>query len=191
MSKMMSKLLMLMAMIVVPSFCKNLVLYKPHEVDGFYELYSILPYWKLTKNVKINEDMWDDIRAVGYTNETGSLWAIICTEDGYGRVPGQLDSNGNASFTYDGYVAKCTFYSTPLNGTLYFKEIKVPYECRRLGFQDNEKESYYSAVIHTKHGSIPGKASSNQSKAWYGWKGKEYYVTTGFQIICPTGLKFG
>ena len=110
-------------------------------------------------------------------------WPILCKNTSRGNVPGKLDDNGGAYYPFGGEEHRCTKFKA-LRGSLASKDNSLPDDCEPKGFQTNDNNKYYNAIIQLDDGLIPGKAAFDLSKAWYSWDGDEIKVTEDFYILC-------
>ena len=123
------------------------------------------------------------VPAIGFQYDTGAAWAIICTDSRYGMIPGKLDNKHDAYFSFDGHEIACKDW-VPIHGELVYYQSPLPQNCTTKGYQDRNGEKYYSAVIMSENGMIPGKANENLSMAWYSFDMKEFSVRKNFYVIC-------
>ena len=121
--------------------------------------------------------------AIGFGYDIGSLWAIVCKRTANGDVPGKRDKHGKVTYPWGGLEYSC-YQWVAVFGQLIHCTAPFPDYCLNRGFQTNDQNQYYNAVIVSSHGMIPGKANHSLTAAWYGWEGKEYMVNDHFYVIC-------
>ena len=114
----------------------------------------------------------------GYDYNTGPTWNIICLAGQRGRIPGRLDKNGIAYYSFGNKVYHCQKYYK-ISGTLVYNSGMPPQNCMPTGQQsDNEKE-LYSTIVETLWGNVPGKAfalsDSNYIHEGMSFYGKSFY----------------
>ena len=121
--------------------------------------------------------------AMGFQYDSGPAFAILCKGTPYGTVPGKLDGAGGAYYPWGWQEHKCDSWEQ-VHGVLYTNKATLPDNCQPKGFQTNDNNKYFNAVIQSDKGFIPGKASEDLKWAWYSWGGKETPVTDNFYVIC-------
>ena len=121
--------------------------------------------------------------AMGFQYDSGPAFAILCKGTPYGTVPGKLDGAGGAYYPWGWQEHKCESWEQ-VHGILYSNKVSLPENCEPKGFQTNDNNKYYNAVVQSDKGLIPGKASQDLKFAWYSWGGKETPVTDNFYVIC-------
>ena len=181
---MMTKVMILMAMITLSSLSKIMVLDDASDLRALLGK-DILPtkHKQVWKNIEGFE--WTHgVEAVGLAKGNGLLWSVICQDTPKGNIPCRVDAKGNAYYPWGGLEAKWTNFSGPINGDLYWPDEKLPSDCKLRGHETDSKTDFYAALVHTKYGSLPGKAKKDLTMAWYSWGGKEIHETKRFQIIC-------
>ena len=164
---MMTKVMILMAMITLSSLSKIMVLDDASDLRALL-VKDILPteHKQVWKNIEGYEWL-NSVEAVGHAKGNGPLWSVICENTPYGDIPGRVDSQGNAYYTWDGHETRCLKLSGPINGDLYWFDEKLPSDCKLRGHETDSKTDFYAALIHTKYGSLPGKAMKDLKMAWY------------------------
>ena len=118
-----------------------------------------------------------------YVFRNQAAWPILCENTPKGNVPGKLDDNGGAYYPWGGVEHRCGEWKA-VRGSLVSKDNSLPDNCEPKGFQTNDNNKYYNAVLWLDDGLIPGKAALDLSMAWYSWGGKEIYVRDDFFVIC-------
>ena len=121
--------------------------------------------------------------ASGFQYDSGAAWAIICKKTPYGPIPGKLDGRGGAYYPWGGRETVCSDYDI-MSGTLVYYTEPLPAGCKPQGYQSNDHQGYYNAIIVSKHGYVPGKTDSRRRNAWYPWGTQEHHVRSNFYIIC-------
>ena len=127
-----------------------------------------------------------DTFALGVIYGQGPLWAVICKKTGHGDVPGYLNSHGEAFHPWGQKNNKCSDYEV-VSGVLISSKFFKTSDCEARGYQTNDRDKYYNAVIPTKYGWIPGKANGTATSAWYYYDRREYRVNSfndDFYMIC-------
>ena len=175
--------MILMAMITLSSLSKIVVL---DDVSDLRALLGkdILPTEHKQVPMNIEGYEWNGVEAMGIARGNGPLWSVICENTPHGDIPCRVDSQGNAYYSWGGHETTWNNLSLPISGDLYWNNATLPSDCKTMGHQTNDNADYYAAVLHTKHGSLPGKANQDLTMAWYSWGGKEIHETKRFQIIC-------
>ena len=179
---MMTKVMMLFAMIAIPSMAKIMVL------DDATDLRALLTADALPTehNNVVNNTMSHTRKTysgVGTSQLHGPLWSVVCQNTPHGNVPCRVDSYGTAFYPWGGKEFIWRKVSAAITGGLYWDNEPLPEGCKTWGREYNSG-SLYAAVIPTRYGSLPGKANKIRTKAWYSWDGKAILVTDRFQVIC-------
>ena len=115
---------------------------------------------------------------LGYDYNTGPTWNIICLAGKRGRIPGRLDYNGVAYYSFGNLVYHCQkFYK--IKGRLVFNKGMPPNGCKPTGKQSDNDKQLYSTVVETLWGNVPGKAfarsDSNYIHEGMSFYGKAFY----------------
>ena len=122
--------------------------------------------------------------ALGFSYKFGPEWPVLCKNTPKGSVPGKYNKKGGAKYSFGGRTFQCQEFSH-MYGELVHIRSRLPHSCVPQGYQTNDKRPYYHAVFMTKHGMIPGKASTNLSEGWYPFQNKEFSIKDkDFYIIC-------
>ena len=137
---------------------------------------------------KTDQSMLNGVEAIGFTNEDGHLWSVVCKNTPNGNIPCKLNGKGKAYYSWNGKEYAWTDISKPLpNNFIQFDKNIIAY-CTVWGKQnDNDGkgvQDYYAGVIKTTHGDIPGKVDKTGTYAWYSYAGVETRVTKGFKVLC-------
>ena len=123
------------------------------------------------------------VPAIGYQPKR-MLWSVICDSEKHGKVPGKMLADGRGWYTVGKDYFKCTNVVDVLKGDLFRPDGSLPSECKwyRKGGLGTPRS--YPAVILSKHGFIPGKATLSPQEAWYTRFGKVFSVKDKFYILC-------
>ena len=121
--------------------------------------------------------------ATGFQYDSGAAWAILCKGTPWGNIPGKLDGRGGAYYPWGGVERGCSSYDV-VSGTLVYYTEPLPAGCQPKGYQSNDRQHYYNAIIVSNDGNVPGKADASRTNAWYPYDTHEHHVTAGFYIIC-------
>ena len=131
----------------------------------------------------INRNLKEGESATGFQYDSGAAWAILCKDTPWGNIPGKLDNRKGAYYSWGGVEKECSSYDI-VNGVLVYYTEPLPDCCAPRGYQTNDRQNYYNAVIVSNDGNVPGKADSSRTNAWYPYDTHEHHVTAGFYIIC-------
>ena len=108
------------------------------------------------------------------------LCATVCMNTPHGNVPGRLDRDHKAYYTWGGLEYEWKGENIPYYGKPVLIDGRYPKVCKLRGRQTNNDPingyDYYGALIQSEHGFILGKANKDLTEGWYGWKGKEYSI---------------
>ena len=104
------------------------------------------------------------------TETKEQLWSIICQSHNNGLEFGKLNGNGDAFFSADGILYRCTEYEISGGKHIENDGVNIPSECEKRKQIDSKGVTYYPAVVQSRHGKIPGKAFSPQ-EAYFGYSG--------------------
>ena len=183
--KMMTNVMLLLATIAIPSMAKIMVL---DDVTDLRALLSAQADVLSTEHKAVVNNIashkWNIDQAMGIARGNGPLWSVVCQNTPRGNIPCRVDSNGTAYYSWGGSEVRWGNVSAPISGKLYWNDAQLPSGCKTRGHQNNDNQDYYAAVLHTINGTLPGKANSSLTEAWYSWGGKEVSVRKRFQIIC-------
>ena len=136
------------------------------------------PYPEIVVGGKLNRPL-----PIGFDDQSGLLWAVMCINTPHGKIPGKLDKDNNASYVWGGRIFKC-LESREIDGTFSSNQDPIPFDCENRGYQYDSDDTIYSVVVRTKHGLIPGKGLRSSNTAWYGYDGKEFSVNDNFYYVC-------
>ena len=125
-----------------------------------------------------------DVPPVGYQSDGGLLWSVICETDEHGQVPGKMISTGSAWYTFGNNYRKCTKNVVKvLKGLLYESFMKNIPACKSYVDPLDNKE-YYPAIVLSRHGFVPGKATLEPREAWYTRNQNVFIATSNFFYLC-------
>ena len=115
-------------MIAIPSMAKIMVL------DDATDLRALLSaeappteHKKVVNNIMSHKLNPDD--ALGLVDGTGKLWSVVCQNTPHGDIPGRVDSNGIASYTWGGKAYQWRNVSEAITGSLYSYLQSLPSGC--------------------------------------------------------------
>ena len=124
------------------------------------------------------------ISAIGFQYDDGAMWAAICERTPKGNVPCKVHRDGRAYYAWGGKEYQFHGHTRKIYGELISNKAEFPSNCKPKGYQTSDKSPYYNALVPSRHGLVPGKASADRKTAWYGWGWKEYCFRDNFYIIC-------
>ena len=137
---------------------------------------------------KTGPSMLNGVEAIGYTDEDGYLWGVVCKNTPNGDIPCKLNRKGKAYYSWKGNEYAWTEITKPLPGSYTWFDSKMPLLCKAYGkqndFDGKGVQDYYAGVIYGDHGVIPGKVDKTRTYAWYSYLTAEIRVTKGFKVLC-------
>jgi len=124
-----------------------------------------------------------DAIACGHQNDgAGTLCAAVAHTD-HGNIPGKASGN-SCWYPYGGEEKISNNFSwVATKNWRLVKSSNIPAAGLKTGHQTDGGGDLYTAVAHTNHGDIPGKA--NSSTCWYPYGGAET-STNNFSFVIST-----
>ena len=119
--------------------------------------------------------------ALGFDLKHGPNWNIVCLTKDWGRIPGKLNVDGKAYFTYEYLVYHCDVFFK-VNGIMIWNEGKIPENCVAKGKQSDNNQALHNVLTVSQYGNIPGKAGST-AFAVYSHEGVRF-TSKKFYWVC-------
>ncbi|EFC36690.1 predicted protein [Naegleria gruberi] len=116
----------------------------------------------------------------GFQNDGAGVVYVAVAHSQWGNIPGKANASGTAWFPYGGQEQVTNNFSYVVNGTTYKHSGDSPAQSVATGYQNDGAGTLWSAIAHTSHGDIPGKAKGNT--CWYPYGGKEE-TTQNFSYV--------
>jgi len=121
--------------------------------------------------------------ASGFQNDgAGTVWSAVAHTN-QGEIPGKAIGN-NCWYPYGGKEESTNNFSWVVgyNWRLERNGGFAPQGSIASGFQNDGAGTVWSAVAHTNHGDIPGKAIGNN--CWYSYGGREESTNNFSWLVC-------
>eukprot|EP00300_Choanocystis_sp_HF-7_P033921 c46378_g1_i1.p1 GENE.c46378_g1_i1~~c46378_g1_i1.p1 ORF type:complete len:140 (-),score=20.66 c46378_g1_i1:16-375(-) len=112
----------------------------------------------------------------GYQHDSGPYWCAIARTP-HGVIAGKA-KDGTCWYVHGGKEHTTPDYRRVSDQCLVSHPIGDPH-----GRQNDGGGSHWCAIAYTRYGEIPGKA--NADGCWYGYGGKEYFITSNFKFVSP------
>ena len=188
--KMMTNVMLLLAMIAIPSMAKIMVLDDATDLrallsgEGLPTEHKMVDY-ALSKSLS-QPDVTRNVDPKLATGRLGSqlLWSVMCLDTPFGNVPCRMDGSGNGYFSYFKNEYQWKKLSEPVTGRLYEKYEDLPADCRTRGKKYNETSNDYFTIAFILDNKIPGRSTDGGKSAWYAINGVEKRIFQSFKILC-------